>query len=93
MKKIATLLFVLFAIAFNCARLGRAILNYKEIDTTPLGTNSKINRPIEKEVKESIPEEEDTVEVPVQKKDSFVQLKSCCTKAQLSKKMMKCNCH
>lgn len=92
MNKLSTLLivFILFAITSNCARLGRGFLN-----GTPMGENKKISRPIEKEVKE--PEEQDTinyqVERPFQIKKNLVQMKLCCSKALFSKTKMKCNCH
>ena len=105
MRKFATLLFVfvLFAIAVDCSRLGRGVQKFKEVDMKPLGPKEKM-RPIEKEVKlekpkvAKAPKEESPkvpVEQPAQPKEetNFVQMKSCCTKSQLGKKIMKCNCH
>ena len=120
MRKFASLLFVfvLFAIAVDCSRLGRVSQKFKEVDMKPLGPNEKM-RPIEKAVKSEQPKvskapKKESPNVPVKqpaqpKKESpnvpakqpaqpkeettFVQMKSCCTKSQLGKKMMKCNCH
>ena len=94
MRKFASLLFVfvLFAIAVDCSRLGRVSQKFKEVDMKPVGPKEKM-RPVSKAPKKESPNV--PAKQPAQPKEetTFVQMKSCCTKSQLGKKMMKCNCH